>query len=92
MVYGQTDKLTGADRKAVLIAEPDAHERGLADGDDVLVRSEHGELRGRQVAPVKRGNAIVHWPEGNLLIGRDCRSPESGIPDYTAWVEVLAPD
>ena len=33
MVYGQTDKLTGADRKAVLIAEPDAHERGLADGD-----------------------------------------------------------
>ena len=46
MVYGQTDKLTGADRKAVLIAEPDAHERGLADGDEVLVRSEHGELRG----------------------------------------------
>ena len=44
------------------------------------------------MAPVKRGNAIVHWPEGNLLIGRDCRSPESGIPDYTAWVEVLAPD
>jgi molybdopterin-dependent oxidoreductase alpha subunit len=93
MVYGQTDKLTGAERKAVLIAEPDAHERGLADGDDVLVRSEHGELRGHaKVAPVKRGNAIVHWPEGNLLIGRDCRSPESGIPDYTAWVEVLAPD
>ena len=44
------------------------------------------------VAPVKAGNVEVHWPEGNVLIARGCRSPEAEIPDYNAivWIEPLA--
>jgi hypothetical protein len=30
----------------------------------------------------------VHWPEGNVLIGDDRRSPQAGIPDYNARVTV----
>jgi hypothetical protein len=55
----------------------------------VLLRNEHGELRGRvQLAPIAPGNLQVHWPEGTVLIAGDVRSPEAGIPDYNARVTV----
>ena len=79
-------------REAVLIAAADAERLGLADGDAVLLRSEHGELRGRRRRSRRSrpGNLQVHWPEGNVLIGDGRRSPEAGIPDYNARVEVVA--
>ena len=90
MVQERRDAVTGAGRDAVLISADDAAARGLADGDAVMVRSDHGELAGRAlVAPVKPGNVQVHWPEGNVLIDRTRRSAEAGIPDYNAWVEVV---
>jgi hypothetical protein len=30
----------------------------------------------------------VFWPEANSLIRRDVVEPESGIPDFTAIVEI----
>ena len=75
----------------MLISAADAKRLGLGDGARVLLRSDHGELEGRLlVVDIAPGNLQVHWPEGNALIGRE-RSPESGIPDYNARVEVLAP-
>jgi molybdopterin-dependent oxidoreductase alpha subunit len=85
MVHAARDALTGAVREAVLVNPGDAARLDIDEGDDVLVRSEHGSLRGRAFfAPIAPGNLQVHWPEGNVLIGRERRSPEAGIPDYNA--------
>jgi len=89
MVQESRDSITGAIREAVLISAEDAERLGIADGDEVLVSSETGELRGRAlVAQLAPGNVQVHWPEGNVLIDDSKRSPEAGIPDYNARVTV----
>jgi len=92
MVHEQTDGLTGAERKAVLISRVDAERLGLASGDPVVLRSDHGEFRGRALlAPVTPGNLQVHWPEAEGLIDRRRRSPQAGIPDYNAIVILEKP-
>ena len=89
MVYGATDPLTGAEREAVLISRQDAEGLEIHDGDEVVLRSEVGELRGRaMIAPVKPRTLQVHWPEGQVLISRRLRSPQGGVPDYNASVTV----
>jgi molybdopterin-dependent oxidoreductase alpha subunit len=91
MVHERRDALTGAGRDAVLVSAADAARLGLRDGDAVVVRSATGELRGRAyIAPVQSGTLQVHWPEGNVLIDRRRRSPEAGIPDYTAVASLEA--
>ena len=90
IVQERGDALTGALRESVLLSATDAARLGLADGAEIVVRSDHGELRGRAlIAPIAAGNVQVHWPEGNVLIGAE-RSRESGIPDYNARVEITA--
>jgi molybdopterin-dependent oxidoreductase alpha subunit len=89
MVQESRDSLTGAFREAVLMNEADAGRLGLASGDPLVLRNEHGELRGRaHIAPIAPGNLQVHWPEGNVLLGEGRRSAEAGIPDYNALVSV----
>jgi predicted molibdopterin-dependent oxidoreductase YjgC len=90
IVQERRDALTGAVRESVLISADDVVRLGLADGAEVLLRSDHGELRGKLlVVEIASGSLQVHWPEGNVLLGPE-RSAESGIPDYNARVEVLA--
>jgi len=85
MVQEADDAITGAARLAVFVSGADARRLGIASGDDVCVRSPHGELHGQaHLAPIAAGNLQVHWPEGNVLLGREGRSPEAGIPDYNA--------
>jgi molybdopterin-dependent oxidoreductase alpha subunit len=92
MVHEHTDALTGAERQAVLISQADAKRLGLASGDPVVLRSDHGEFRGRALlAPVTPGNLQVHWPEAEGLIDRRRRSPQAGIPDYNAIVTLEKP-
>jgi molybdopterin-dependent oxidoreductase alpha subunit len=89
MVQHARDPLTGARREDVLISDEDAQRLGIKDGDQILLRSEVGELRGRcRVAPITPGNVETHWPEGNVLIRRGVSDPECGIPDYNALVEI----
>jgi anaerobic selenocysteine-containing dehydrogenase len=89
MVQERRDALTGAERDAVLISAEDAARFGLADGDHVRLTSDFGAFEGvALVAPVKPGSLQVHWPEGNPLIDRSCRSAESGIPDYNALARI----
>ncbi|MEZ5155924.1 MAG: FdhF/YdeP family oxidoreductase [Solirubrobacterales bacterium] len=89
MVQERSDAITGAGREAVLMADADAERLGLADGDEVVLRSPHGELRCFVLtAPLAPGNLQVHWPEGNVLIG-DRRSPQADVPDYNARVELV---
>jgi len=84
-VQESKDAITGASRLAVFVSDTDARRLGISAGDDVRVRSPHGELYGHALlAPIAVGNLQVHWPEGNVLLGREARSPEAGIPDYNA--------
>jgi predicted molibdopterin-dependent oxidoreductase YjgC len=90
MVWNDVDPLTGAARDAVLMSARDAHELGLADGDAVVVRSPHGEMRGRvHLAPIRPGNVQAFFPEANVLLAPNRRDPVSGVPDYNATVEVV---
>ncbi|MGB3097737.1 MAG: molybdopterin dinucleotide binding domain-containing protein, partial [Solirubrobacterales bacterium] len=89
IVQERRDALTGAGRDAVLISARDAGRLGLSDGAPVLLRSDHGELEAQLlIVDIAAGSLQVHWPEGNVLIGPG-RSPESGIPDYNARVELI---
>ena len=89
MVQEERDSLNSAVREAVLISAEDAGSLGLRDQDPVRLRSETGEFLGRAfIAPVRPGNLQVHWPEGEVLINRSRRSPEAGIPDYNAEVQL----
>jgi molybdopterin-dependent oxidoreductase alpha subunit len=89
MVHADRDPLTGATRDAVFMATADAADLGLRDGDPVLVRSDHGELRARvHLSPLRRGTVQVFFPEGNVLLAGGRRDAASGVPDYNAVVTV----
>jgi anaerobic selenocysteine-containing dehydrogenase len=73
----------------VLINKHDAKRLGLAQGDELLLRSDVGELRGHvHLAPIAPGNIQVHYPEGNALIAGGHLSPDAHMPDYNARVTV----
>jgi molybdopterin-dependent oxidoreductase alpha subunit len=89
IVHQSRDPLTGAMRDDVLMSEQDARRLGIADGDNIIVRSSAGQISGRcRIAPIAMGNVQVHWPEGNALLERGVRDPECGIPDYNAEVMI----
>lgn len=90
MVQRQRDDLTGAERDHVFLSARDAERLGLATGDPVLLRNEHGEFRGRAfVAEVTPGTLQGHWPEVNGLIGAGRVDRDGGVPDYNARVELV---
>lgn len=89
MVLAQKDAITGAVRDAVFMNAEDAAALGLADGVAVVLRNGKGVYRGHvHLVPIARRNLQVHWPEGNVLLDHQRRSPESGVPDYNAYVTV----
>lgn len=89
MIYSQRDGVTGADRDSIFINAADAERLGLRQGDQLLLRNEVGEYRGRAfMASVAPGTLQVHWPEAEVIIDRRRRSPQAGIPDYNAEVTI----
>lgn len=89
MVQEKKDALTGAGRDAVFINASDAADLGLREGDRIRLANRRGVFDGRVfVAPVKPRNLQVHWPEGNVLLDHDRRSPKADVPDYNAFVSV----
>lgn len=89
MVLADRDPLTGANRDAVFLAASDATRIGVRDGDAVVVRSDHGRLHGHvRVSELRAGNVQVFFPEGNVLLPMG-RRDESGVPDFTAPVDVV---
>jgi molybdopterin-dependent oxidoreductase alpha subunit len=89
MVMADRDPLTGAPRDAVFVAAADAARLGVADGDPVVVRSDHGQLPGRvRISDLRAGNVQVFYPEGNVLLPMGPRDV-SGVPDYTAAVDIV---
>ena len=91
MVFADKDPLTGASRDAVFVSADDARALAVADGGLVVVRSAYGEMTARvHVAPIRAGNVQVFFPEGNVLLPAGVRDPESGVPDYTTRVDIVA--
>jgi predicted molibdopterin-dependent oxidoreductase YjgC len=89
MIHAQKDAITGSTREAVFMSAADANALHLSDGDPVILRNDNGEYHGAiQIVPIAQGNLQVMWPEGNVLLHRTKRSPESGVPDYNAYVTV----
>ena len=92
IVHGRRDPLNGAERESVLINRADARDRGLTDGDPVVLRNSVGEFHGRtRIGPVKPRTLQIHWPEGQVLIDRRARSPQGGVPDFNAPVVLEKP-
>jgi molybdopterin-dependent oxidoreductase alpha subunit len=88
MVQKSVDPLTGARRDAVFINADDAATLQLADGAPITLKSANGTYEGRVfLAPIRRGNLEVHWPEGNALLGPEI-DPDSMEPDYNALVTI----
>ena len=89
MVHAEKDAITGAVRDAVFMNAKDAAELRLSDGDPVILRNDNGAYTGRvKIVEIARHNLQVMWPEGNVLLHRQKRSPESGVPDFNAYVTV----
>jgi molybdopterin-dependent oxidoreductase alpha subunit len=90
MVWKEVDPLTGAPRDALFLAPTDATALGVADGQAVLVKSQHGEMRARvHLASIRPGNVQAFFPESNPLLAPARRDAISGVPDYNAIVEVI---
>jgi molybdopterin-dependent oxidoreductase alpha subunit len=93
IVHEPKDAITGARRDAIFICREDAERLGLKPGQAIILRNAMGSYQGSVfLAELRPGNLQVHWPEGNLVLSRDRRSPISGIPDYNALVTIEAAD
>lgn len=91
LIYAEVDPLTGAPRDAVLMNADDASMLRLCHGDAVELHNDHGHLACRvHLAPIRRGDIQVHWPEGNVLIGEGKLDPTGLVPDYNAIVSIRA--
>jgi molybdopterin-dependent oxidoreductase alpha subunit len=89
MVHEHGDYLMGATtRRDVLMSPADAARLGLADGAEIVLRSDTGEWTGvARLAPMKERHLQAYWPETNVLIPRRF-DPVSGEPDYNVMVTV----
>ena len=88
ILWHDRDALTGLDRRDVVISPEDARANRVSDGDQVLLRSPHGECGARiRIGPVAQGCLQAHWPEVNHLIAHHY-DPQSGEPDYNAEVTI----
>jgi len=75
VVYEDYDFYRGQDRRDVILMHPDdLARRGLVADQLVTVRSATGSmpnLRARPFPQIKPGNALVYYPEANVLVSRD---------------------
>jgi molybdopterin-dependent oxidoreductase alpha subunit len=83
MVHEDIDASTAASRDGIMMNPQDARRFGLISGDRVRLHNDFGTYDGKVlVAPVTSGTLEVHWPEGNVLVDPQARSPLAKIPAY----------
>jgi anaerobic selenocysteine-containing dehydrogenase len=85
VVYEEEDIYRDQDRRDVILVHPDDIARlGLKAEQWVMVRSEAGALAGILVRPfdrIKPGNALMYYPEANVLVPRTI-DPQSKTPAF----------
>ncbi len=93
MLFGDRDVLADARRDDVILAPEDLERLGLREGDPVRVRSATGEFRGRaRSGAVRPGVVMLYWPEANVLLRREARDPECGMPAFRSEIVEVLPD
>jgi len=92
VVYEESDVYRAQDRRDVILMSPaDMKRWGLVPDQRVTVRSSVGELRHHLVRTydVRPGNAVMYYPEANVLVPRDV-DPQSKTPAFkSVLVEVI---
>ncbi|MBS4173765.1 FdhF/YdeP family oxidoreductase [Bacillus sp. FJAT-49736] len=89
MIYNETDPFNNADRYDVLMHEEDAKDLNIREGESIVIYNKHGYFHGRaRFAETRRGNILVYWPEGNVLIPKGVYEKYAGIPEYNTAVIV----
>ncbi len=83
MVHEDTDSLNNLSRDAIIISPEDGKRLGFKEGERAAVTNDFGTLEGTitflDVAPQ---SLQVFWPEGNILLNPNARSPLANIPAY----------
>lgn len=94
VVYEDQDIYRGQDRRDVVLLHPDDMRRlGLSENQRVTVRSEAGELPHILVRPyeqIRAGNALMYYPEANVLVPRRA-DPQSKTPAFKGVVVTIEP-
>lgn len=94
VVYEEEDLYRNQDRRDIILMHPDDVRRlGLSHDQRVTVKSETGTLHGilaRAYEPIRSGNALMYYPEANVLVARHA-DPQSKTPAFKGVVvEVTA--
>ncbi|MGB1287087.1 MAG: molybdopterin-dependent oxidoreductase [Aggregatilineales bacterium] len=83
IIHDEVDSLNHEKRDALLINQTDATRLNIKTGDTVLLENTHGRYRGvASIVDVAPGTVQVYWPEGNMLLDPQARSPLAKIPAY----------
>jgi molybdopterin-dependent oxidoreductase alpha subunit len=94
VVYEEYDLYRGQDRRDVILLNPaDIRRLGLRENQRVTVRSETGTINNilaRSFADIKAGNALMYYPEANVLVPRHA-DPLSRTPAFKNIVVTLEP-
>ena len=94
VVYEEEDIYRGQDRRDVILMHPEDIQRmGLTTDQRVTVRTDVGELAGvlaRPFSDIKAGNALMYYPEANVLIPR-LADEHSKTPAFKGAVVTVEP-
>ena len=89
VVYEEEDIYRGQQRRDVILIHPtDVEQLGLRPDQRVTVRSETGAIDNLLVRPfddIKPGNALMYYPEANVLVPRHA-DPQSKTPAFKGVV------
>jgi anaerobic selenocysteine-containing dehydrogenase len=94
VVYEEEDLYRGQERRDLVLMHPDDFTRlGLDPDQQITVRSEAGEMSGllaRSFSAIKPGNALMYYPEANVLVPRTI-DPQSKTPAFKAVTVTIRP-
>lgn len=90
-IYGLDDRYRGVfgRRDVVFMNAQDLSDRGIEEGDEIVVETAFGKGEERRLEKViaviyeiARGSVGAYYPEGNCLVPLDYIDPVSGTPSY----------
>jgi len=87
VVYEEEDLYRGQERRDVILIHPDDLQRlGIQHEQPVTITSQTGQIEGylaRAFPDVRPGNALMYYPEANILVPRTV-DPQSKTPAFKA--------
>ena len=95
VVYEEEDLYRNQDRRDIILMHPDDLKRfGLEHDQKVTVSSNTGTMKGiltRAYEPIRSGNALMYYPESNVLVARHA-DPKSKTPAFKGVVVEIRPE